>query len=176
MESAAKSRITVIQHPSATRAQKLAQLRWLAQSMDSIFKIPGTNFRVGLDGLLGFIPGVGDFAGLVVGSYFLIVAAQLQVPRVVIVRMGVNILIDTLVGAIPFFGDIFDFVWTANRKNLELIERHMTDPRRAEHRSWLFMTGVVIAVGLLLVAMFYVVKWLAAIIYAAVNGWLPAVN
>jgi hypothetical protein len=173
MESTAKSKVVVLQHPSAERAQKLAQLRTLARTMDSIFVIPGTNFRVGLDGLIGIIPGIGDFAGLVISCYFLLLAAQLQVPKVILARMGVNIVIDTIVGAVPFLGDIFDFMWTANRKNMELIERHMASPRTAEHRSAFFMIGVSVALVLSMIVLFYVVKWLAAIIYALVNGWMP---
>jgi hypothetical protein len=175
MSSAANpSKVVVLQHPSADRAQKLAQLRSLARTMDSVFVIPGTNFRVGLDGLIGIIPGIGDFAGLVISCYFLLLAAQLQIPKVVLARMGVNIVIDTLVGAVPFFGDLFDFVWTANRKNMELIERHLNNPRHVESRSGFYMVGVGLAVVLSMVVLFFVVKWLAAIIYALVNGWFAS--
>jgi hypothetical protein len=176
MESTATSKVVILQHPAADRAQKLAQLRTLARTMDSVFKIPGTNFRVGLDGLIGIIPGIGDFAGLVISCYFLLIAAQLQIPKLILARMGVNIIIDTIVGAVPFLGDLFDFVWTANRKNMELIERHLSSPRKTEARSGLFMVGVSIAIVVLMIAVFYVVKWLAAIIYAVVNGWMPGLN
>jgi hypothetical protein len=98
--------------------------------MDSIFTIPGTNIPIGLDGIMGLIPVAGDIFGMVISIYFLLVALQLGVPKSIIGRMVFNILVDTLVGSVPFFGDIFDFAWTSNLKNLELIEKNLENPRK----------------------------------------------
>ena len=166
----------ILMHPSAKRAQKLSHLRALARTMDTAILIPGTNIRIGLDGFIGLIPGIGDFAGLVIASYFIFVAAQLQVPKIVLARMGWNILVDSVVGSIPFFGDLFDFAWNANRMNLELLERHMVDPRRVKQNSILFMLAVGAIIVGALVCLFFVLRWLAAVIYALIAGWLPSVN
>lgn len=175
MNSTAES-YRILMHPSAKRAQKLSQLRSIANTMDSAILIPGTNIRIGLDGFLGLIPGIGDFAGLVISSYFILVAAQLQVPKIVLARMGWNILVDTLVGSIPFFGDLFDFAWGANRMNLALLERYVVDPKRAKHGSILYMLVVGAILIAALVGLFFVIRWIAAVIYALIAGWLPSVN
>jgi tetrahydromethanopterin S-methyltransferase subunit E len=95
--------------------------RWL----DDAVRIPGTNIGIGLDPVLGFLaPGLGDAATGVVSLGLLFLALRSRVPRVVLGRMLLNLLIDALVGAVPIVGDVFDVAWRANRKNLELIKRH----------------------------------------------------
>lgn len=95
--------------------------RWL----DDVVRIPGTQIGIGLDPVLGFlVPGLGDAATGVVSLGLLFLAIRTRVPRVVLGRMLLNLLIDALVGAVPLVGDVFDVTWRANRKNLELIKRH----------------------------------------------------
>ncbi len=126
-----------------------AWLEQLISLLEDRFRIPGTDFRFGLDALLGLLPGVGDAASVAGSAGVFWLAFQREVPRVVIARMALNVAFDALLGAIPLFGDAFDFVWKANRKNLQLLERYQ-DPavaRRARARDYVFMG----AVGVLLI-------------------------
>jgi hypothetical protein len=93
--------------------------------LDEQFRIPGTTYRVGLDGLLGLIPGVGDAAGALLSAYILSEVIRLGAPRTVLLRMVANIGIDMVVGAIPIVGDIFDIAWKANKKNAALLHAYL---------------------------------------------------
>src|SRR5918992_6343141 len=88
--------------------ESLERLGWL---MDDLIRIPGLNWRIGLDALVGLIPGFGDTASSLVSFYILAAAVRYRVPKVTILRMALNIAIDYLVGIIPFVGDLFDFAW-----------------------------------------------------------------
>ena len=108
---------------------RLKRVRLLSRLLDEQFRIPGTRYRVGLDGLIGMIPGVGDAAGMVLSAYILYEAMQLGAPRSVLLRMLANIGIDTVGGAIPVLGDIFDIAWKANKKNAALLQAYLAAPR-----------------------------------------------
>lgn len=114
----------------------------LAHLLDDWFRIPGTAIRVGLDGLIGLIPGFGDVAaGL--ASLILIFAAWLRgVPYVTLARMAVNVGMEVLVGSIPFAGDVFVVAWKANRRNYKLMTRHIVEPRRHTWKDWLFLAAL----------------------------------
>jgi hypothetical protein len=108
---------------------RLRRIRLLSRLLDEQFRIPGTTYRVGLDGLLGLIPGVGDAAGALLSAYILSEAIRLGAPRTVLLRMVANIGIDTVVGAIPVVGDIFDMAWKANKKNAALLHAYLASQR-----------------------------------------------
>lgn len=99
------------------------ELAALARLLDSSIRLPG-GFRIGIDALIGLVPGIGDAAGVLISAYIVARAARLGVPRGVLLRMILNVLIDGLVGAIPVAGDVFDAVWKSNARNLRLLERH----------------------------------------------------
>ena len=101
------------------------RLQKLAYWLDDRFRLPGTNMRIGLDGLLGFIPGIGDAATALLSAYIIAEAYRLGVPPSHLVRMGANVGIDALVGSVPILGDIFDVRWKANRRNVALLLRHL---------------------------------------------------
>jgi uncharacterized protein DUF4112 len=105
---------------------RLKRVRLLSRLLDEQFRIPGTTYRVGLDGLLGLIPGVGDVAGALLSSYILYEAIRLGAPRTLLLRMVANIGIDTVVGAVPVVGDIFDIAWKTNKKNAALLHAYLT--------------------------------------------------
>lgn len=103
----------------------LARIRKLSILMDSVFVIPIINRRVGLDALIGLVPGVGDAAGMLVSAYIIWEAAKLEPPKSVLGLMILNVAIETIVGIIPLLGDLFDAGWKANLRNLRLLEKHL---------------------------------------------------
>ena len=123
----------------------------MTRLMDEAVAVPGTRLRVGLDSLLGLLPGVGDLAGAAVSGYALLVAARLGAPPAVLLRMLLNIGVDTLVGAVPLLGDLFDLGWKANRRNLRLLEQYLERPRETKRAS-VAVVGAVMALFALLLS------------------------
>jgi len=117
----------------------LEALRRWARIFDSAFRIPGTQITFGLDPILGLIPGLGDVASPVFSLFFVWHGLRLGVPKVVLARMVLNVLIDVGVGVIPFIGDIFDFGWKANAWNLALLERHAIPGSRPSSFDYVFV-------------------------------------
>jgi hypothetical protein len=113
--------------PPSGSAGRIARLRRVAELYDAGLRIPGTNLRIGLDPLIGLVPGLGDLIGAGVAVWVLVEAAQLGASGFVLFRMVMNIAIDTLGGAIPVAGDVFDAFWKANLKNVRLLERHLSE-------------------------------------------------
>jgi hypothetical protein len=126
----------------------------LARLLDGAIRIPGTDIRIGLDPILGaLLPELGDALTAVVSLSLLALAIRERVPRLVLFRMLVNIALDALLGAIPLVGDVFDFAFKSNEKNLELIERHRGDPSRPPGISDYLVAGVVVLLGVLTLAL-----------------------
>ena len=100
----------------------------LARLMDSQFKLPGTEFKLGLDTLIGLIPGIGDTIGMGVSGYIIFQSAKLGVPKHKTAHMLFNSGIDWLIGIIPFVGDLFDWGWKANNKNAAILRDHFGPP------------------------------------------------
>lgn len=96
----------------------------LVELMEERFRVPGTEFRFGLDALIGIVPGIGDFLGMLIGLAVLFEALRLRVPWMVLGRMALNLWIDALIGSIPVLGDAWDFWFKANRRNLRLLQQH----------------------------------------------------
>jgi hypothetical protein len=107
----------------------------LAQLLDTALLIPGTRFRIGLDGLLGLIPGVGDTIGAALSAYIILEAARLGFPKRTLLRMGGNVAVEALVGVVPILGDIFDIAWKANVRNLALLRANRNEIIRRDERS-----------------------------------------
>jgi hypothetical protein len=124
--------------------QSLERLSWL---MDDLIRIPGLGWRIGLDALVGFIPGFGDTATSLVSFYVLVSAVRYRVPKVTLMRMGLNIGIDYLVGSLPLVGDLFDAWWKSNQMNVELLRKRATvsasEARKGQISDWLFV-GLII--------------------------------
>ena len=131
--------------------------RKLAWTFDELFRIPGTNFRFGLDSIIGLVPGVGDLAVSTLGAYALLLAFRLRAPLPVLTRMLLNIGIDTVLGAVPLLGDLFDATWKANTKNRRILEAWLAEPARTERRSkW-----VIVVISFLFLALVGASLWLA---------------
>lgn len=144
--------------------------KFLADILDRQFIIPGTSIRIGLDPILGLIPGVGDTIASLVGSAILLIAAQSQLPKIVLVRMGLNIAVNGIVGAIPILGDLFSVWFKSNVRNVELLERHARSSRRASTAGdWLFVIGLVVGVFLVIAGAVVGILWLLARLWEAVQ-------
>ena len=103
--------------------RRLQRLTRLARFLDTAFKIPGTRFRVGFDGLIGMIPGAGDLVTAGLAAYIVIEAWRMGVSKPILAKMIGNVLLDTVLGAIPIVGDAFDFIWKANARNVDLLNQ-----------------------------------------------------
>lgn len=110
---------------SDSRRARLNRLAWL---LDSSIRVPGTDFRIGLDALIGLLPGGGDVAGVILSSYIVLEAARMGVPRRTLFLMIGNIAVEGLAGAIPLAGDIFDAAWKANQRNAALLNAWLDAP------------------------------------------------
>jgi hypothetical protein len=108
--------------------------------MDEGIGLPGTRFRIGLDPIIGLLPGLGDAAGAALSIWILVVAVRRGASRVTLVRIATTIALDALLGAIPLVGDVFDFAWKANLRSVALLERHLSDPVEARRADGLFLT------------------------------------
>ncbi len=108
----------------ASNDRTLRRLERLARLLDSEFRVPATKMRFGLDGLIGLAPGIGDAAGLALSSYIILEAWRIGAPAPILLRMIANVVVDGAVGSVPIAGDLFDVVWKANRRNMELLLGH----------------------------------------------------
>lgn len=150
----------------AEHEKRLRSIRALARLLDEAVRIPGIGARIGLDAVLGLVPGIGDALGAALSGWVIVVAARLGAPPAILARMGVNAALDALVGSVPLLGDLFDVGWRANSRNVALLERWLQSPREARAAS----TAVVVAVLVLLAAIVAGVLWLAARLIALLVG------
>ena len=134
----------------------------IAHLMDRAFRVPGTNFRFGLDPILGLIPGAGDTIGGVISVLLLTQGLKAGAPKVVIARMALNIFLNTTIGAIPVVGDAFSFWFKSNTRNQELLRRASGTGRRSGRSDWIFVFGVMAVLLLVLGLVIAVIVGLAA--------------
>jgi hypothetical protein len=130
--------------------------------LDEAFRIPCTRIRFGIDGIIGLVPGLGDvIAGLL--SLIIPIAAWIRgVPYITLFRMAVNLCIGVLVGSIPILGDAFDILWKPNRRNYQLLQRHLGEPRRHTWKDWAFLIGLACAIALIFAIPIALIVWLLA--------------
>jgi hypothetical protein len=141
----------------------------LADLLDQRFTIPGTSIRIGLDPLIGLIPGVGDVLANIAGSAILFIAARLGLPKIVLLRMGMNIAMNAAIGSIPVVGDIFSIWFRSNVKNVELLERYAgREGQPSTVKDWFFVIALMAALLLLLigslVGIIFLIKRVAAVV------------
>jgi hypothetical protein len=134
-----------------TRAEVERSLDQLSFWMDGLFRVPGTGWRLGLDAVVGLVPGVGDFATTAVSLYILAAGVRYRVPKATLLRMAANIGVDYLLGAVPVVGDLFDAAWKSNQMNVELLRQRASvtpeEATRGRASDWLFLA--VLSLGLL---------------------------
>jgi Domain of unknown function (DUF4112) len=149
---------------------RLVRIRRLAWWLDQGIRIPGTQIRVGLDPILGLVPGVGDSAGALLGAAILWEGVRAGVPRLTLARMAANILLDTAVGSVPVAGDVFDAAWKANTRNLDLLEQHAISPSKARRSDRLFVFGLIVLLVALVVAILAGAALLTGVLLRLLTG------
>jgi hypothetical protein len=152
--------------------RRFAALRRLQHLLDEAYRVPGTNIRFGWDALVGLVPWVGDLTTALMACGIIVQAHHMRVPRVVQLRMIVNVAIDVLVGLVPLFGDVADVFWKSNTKNFALLERYAMPNARPTRGDWMFVTTAVSVVLLIAIAPLVMVYW---IVHSMMRlGILPA--
>ncbi|NEO59625.1 MAG: DUF4112 domain-containing protein [Moorea sp. SIO4G2] len=149
------------------KTSTLRRVRRVSYLLDNAIPIPGTGYRIGLDPIIGLLPGGGDFVGTIISSYIVVEAARLGVSRSTLVEMVLNILLETVSGSIPVLGDLVDAAWKANVKNVELLEKELNVSSSTPQKSdWLFLVlllsglavVLVVAVGISLAIAAWVIR------------------
>ena len=135
--------------PHSLSHSRLERLRALSRLLDSAFPLPG-GYRIGLDGIIGLIPGFGDIAGSIASSYIIVESARLGASTPTLLRMAMNVLVESLVGLIPFLGDLFDIFWKANEKNMALLDKQLAAAPPASSPETRLKAAVFIILGLML--------------------------
>lgn len=135
----------------AAELERLDRLRRLGYLLDNSIPIPGTRYRIGLEAIIGLVPGLGDLLGGGFSAWIILQAARLGAPPSLVARMGWNLLVDAVAGAVPLLGDIFDAGFKANMRNLALLERHVQGPAASRRASRLFVAVLAFLLLLLLV-------------------------
>jgi hypothetical protein len=125
-------------------SNRVNRLRRLSHLLDNAIPIPGTGYRIGIDPILGFLPGGGDTVAGALGAYIIIEAARMGIPRQVVGQMVGNIILDSLLGIVPVLGDFFDVGWKANVRNIALLEKHLHFTRHNRKSDRLFVIGLII--------------------------------
>lgn len=150
-----------------SRDQHLSQIRSLAQILDSRFEGP-YGWRFGLDGIIGLIPVVGDIVTSSFSFYILYGAAMMGCPPTVILRMGLNILLENLADMIPLVGNLFDFYWKANQKNVALLENYLIQPRQTARSSQITLGLVLLFILFVLISGIYLSYLMINFLYHAI--------
>jgi hypothetical protein len=152
----------------AAQTAKMQRLRQLSYWLDNSIKIPGTSFRIGLDPIIGLIPGGGDTLGLVMSAFIVLEAAQMGASKSTLGTMAFNVLLETIAGTVPGVGDVFDATWKSNARNITLLEQHldMPQPVPAQNRwfALLLIAGLALALILCAYLSFRLVRWLFQIL------------
>lgn len=147
-------------HDIESTRQQLNRLAWL---LDSSIPLPGLKFRIGLDAIIGLIPGIGDVIGVVLSSYIVREAARAGLPKAVLARMVFNVAVEGVVGMIPVVGDVFDAAWKANQRNAGLLNAYLGNPRKATASSRAFVFAMITLLFAMLVATsvvgFLILRW-----------------
>ncbi|MEL7034789.1 MAG: DUF4112 domain-containing protein [Cyanobacteria bacterium J06592_8] len=131
-----------------SKASTMRHLRQFSHLLDNAIKVPGTSYGIGIDPIIGLIPGGGDLLGGLFSAYIMLRAFQLGVSKAILIRMASNVATETVAGTVPVVGDLFDVAWKANVKNVELLEAHVNEPQIGQKADHLFV--IILVGGLLL--------------------------
>ncbi len=143
---------------------KVNRLRRLSQLLDNAIPIPGTRYRVGIDPILGLLPGGGDTLTGALGAYIIIEAARMGIPRKIVGQMVRNIIFDSIIGIVPVLGDLFDVGWKANVRNIALLEKHLHLTQHNRSNDRLFLIGLIILLTAIIIGFTFltivIIRWL----------------
>lgn len=155
--------------PQMPQDPEMARLEALSKLLDNQFRIPGTNLRFGLDGLMGLVPYLGDMSGFVVSGFLMRTMAKKGASPWMMLRMMFNYILDAVVGVVPLVGDLFDFGFKANRRNVEMLKAYYADGsvKPNARRSVAFL-------GLLFLALFAALIWAVWKLAAMLLAWVMA--
>jgi hypothetical protein len=142
----------------------------LSHLLDDWFRIPGTSIRFGLDGIVGFIPGVGDALGGIASCIIIFAAWVRGVSYITLARMLANWGIEVLLGTVPILGNLFDIGWKANRRNYALLTGSLADPQGTRRRSWLFLAALCLIFAIMLVLPMVLLAWLSVHLLHGAEG------
>jgi Domain of unknown function (DUF4112) len=156
--------------PSKSQAASLRRLRRISHLLDNAIPIPGTKYRIGLDPILGLIPGGGDLIGSIFAGYIVFKSAQMGVPQETLVQMAANIVFDTVAGTVPVAGDLLDVAWKANVKNIELLDAHLGSPEQGKKADWLFVAALLLGLMLIVGGVIFLSVTLLWWLFRAMTG------
>ena len=168
-DTESEPRVKVLPRDEA-RGHLIAIADMLAKVLDTTVRIPGTSWYIGLDPLLGLIPGIGDVLANLIGTVILGIATRLQLPRIVLARMSLNLLINGTVGAVPIAGDLFSIWFRSHARNAALLREAAMKTVRETHVDWFYVVGIIGGtVAFLLLAIAFVV-WSAFKLWTMATG------
>lgn len=153
-----------IVHPALQRVRLLTRL------LDNAIPIPGTDYRIGLDPLLGLLPASGDTIGAILSAYIVLEAARFGLPRETLTRMVLNFLLDSVLGSLPFLGDIFDATWKSNSRNLALLEAHVNSPQPSRRADRWFIVLLVIVLAAIVIGATALTVLILSLLWRAIAG------
>ncbi|MEZ4815016.1 MAG: DUF4112 domain-containing protein [Bdellovibrionota bacterium] len=139
---------------------ELARLNRLANLLDSKFRIPYTQFRIGLDGLIGLVPIYGDVVSFLLSFIVIVMIARMGVPTSVLIRVCMNSLLDFVIGLVPFAGDLADIFFKSNLRNVRLVQRYYATPQRVKTQSFLLILSLSVGILLILLLVVGTLLWL----------------
>lgn len=154
-----------------TELQKLNQLRAIGRALDTKFEGP-FGFRFGLDPILGLIPGIGDLITASLSLYIISQAAAMGVSSATLVRMALNVAVENIIDMVPVLGNIFDFYWKANTKNIALIEMHLAHPHKETIKSRIIL-GLICFI---LISLFLASAYVTFLVFKAIFIWILSFN
>jgi len=131
--------------------------------LDDLVEIPGTKRRIGVEPVIGLLPGAGDLLSAIVGIWLIVEATRFKLPAVVVTRMALNTLVDLVIGIVPILGDLFDFAFKSNARNAALFRRYAADPTSSTREHKLVLIGAILAIvgiGWLVVTL---IAWLLSV-------------
>jgi len=147
-------------------------LESLSRYLDDWVKIPVVGWRFGLDAVIGLVPNVGDMATSLASFYILVAGVRYGVPKITLLRMAFNMGLDYIVGAIPFLGDAFDFVWKANKQNIDLIRERGTGKGTGTLGDYLFVGLIILALTAILISSILVSWFIMVTVFKSIWDFL----
>jgi hypothetical protein len=134
----------------------------LGKMLDTAVRVPGTSLYIGLDPLIGLIPGVGDALANLIGMVILGIATRLRLPRIVLARMSLNLLINGIVGAVPLAGDVFSVWFRSHARNAALLREAALRPDRESRPDWFYVVGIIGGTVIVMLLAIASVVWVVA--------------